>query len=357
MTNALPTAGSSRSGEDSYCNVKFYHKLRANSGKYILYWYNLILTCGSIHETRTRRGLTPLDGTLPYIGEAFALLTAVAWAFAVILFKKSGETVHPIGLNLFKDLFALVLFLPTMWLFGETLWRDAPAAEYGLLLASGALGIGLGDTFFFKSLNLLGAGLTAVVDCLYSPFIIALSLPVLAEKLTPLQGAGAALVVAAVLVASLEWRKGLISRRELAWGIFYGILGLAAMAVGIVAIKPLLERSPLLWATEIRVIGGVAALAVILSLHRGRRAILSSVLSARGRGYMLGGSFVGAYLAMALWLAGMKYTQASIAAALNQTANVFIFIFAALLLHEPITRRRTLGIILGFAGAILVSFG
>ena len=283
----------------------------------------------------------------------------MVWAFAVILFKKSGESVHPIGLNLFKDLFALVLFLPTMWLFGETLWRDAPAAEYALLLASGALGIGLGDTFFFKSLNLLGAGLTAIVDCLYSPFIIGLSLLFLGERLSVLQGIGAALVVAAVLAASLQWGKGLLSRRDLAWGITYGVLGLATMAVGIVMIKPLLERSPLLWATEVRVAGGAAALAVILLFHRRRRAIVSSVISTskRGWGYMLGGSFMGADLAMALWLAGMKYTHASVAAALNQTANVFIFIFAALLLREPISRRRTLGIVLGFAGAVLVSFG
>ncbi len=129
------------------------------------------------------------------------------------------------------------------------------------------------------------------------------------------------------------------------------------MAVGIVMIKPLLERSPLLWATEIRVIGGVAALAVILLFHKQRRVILSSVASSRGRRYMVGGSFVGAYLAMVLWLAGMKYALASVASALNQTANVFIFIFAALLLREAITRRRTLGIVLGFLGAILVSFG
>ncbi len=298
-----------------------------------------------------------MAGTIPHLGEAFALLTAVAWAFAVILFKKSGETVHPIGLNLFKDLFALALFIPTTWLFGEALWRDAPASEYLLLLASGALGIGLGDTFFFKSLNLLGAGLTAIVDCLYSPFIIGLSLLFLAERLSALQVVGAALVVAAVLAASLEWRPGLIGRRDLALGILYGVLGLASMAVGIVAIKPLLERSPLLWATQVRVVGGIAALAVILLFHPRRRAIASSVVATRGWGYMLGGSFAGAYLAMVLWLAGMKYAQASVASALNQTANVFIFIFAALLLREPITRRRTLGIILGFAGAILVSFG
>jgi drug/metabolite transporter (DMT)-like permease len=280
-----------------------------------------------------------MEGTVPYVGEVLALLTAIAWAFAVVLFKKSGETVHPVGLNLFKDVFALILFLPTMWLFGETLWRDVPAAEYALLLAS------------------LGAGLTAIVDCLYSPFIIGLSLLFLAERLSSLQGVGAALVVAAVLVASLEWRAGLISRRDLGWGIFYGVLGLAAMAVGIVMIKPLLERSPLLWATELRVIGGVAALGVILLFHRQRRAILSSVASSGGRRYMVGGSFVGAYLAMALWLAGMKYALASVASALNQTANVFIFIFAALLLREAITRRRTLGIVLGAAGATLVVLG
>ena len=298
-----------------------------------------------------------MDGTVPYLGEGFALLTAVTWAFAVILFKKSGEAVHPIGLNLFKDLFAMVLFVPTLWLFGETLWRDAPASEYLLLLASGALGIGLGDTFFFKCLNLLGAGLTAIVDCLYSPFIIGMSMLFLAERLSVLQGVGAALVVFAVLAASLEWRQGLISRRDLVVGISYGVAGLAAMAVGIVMIKPLLERSPLLWATEVRVVGGVAALAVILLFHRQRRAIVSSVVNTRAWGYMLGGSFTGAYLSMALWLAGMKYASASVASALNQTANVFIFVFAALLLREPITYRRTVGIVMGVAGAMLVSFG
>ncbi|HUU55872.1 MAG TPA: DMT family transporter, partial [bacterium] len=243
-----------------------------------------------------------MDGTVPYLGEGFALLTAVAWAFAVILFKKSGETVHPIGLNLFKDLFAMVLFVPTMLLFGEALWRDVPASEYVLLLASGALGIGLGDTFFFKCLNLLGAGLTAIVDCLYSPFIIGMSMLFLAERLSVVQGVGAALVVFAVLAASLEWRQGLIGRRDLVVGISYGVAGLAAMAVGIVMIKPLLERSPLLWATEVRVVGGVAALAVILLFHRRRRGIVSSVVSTRGWHYMVGGSFAGAYLAMALWL-------------------------------------------------------
>jgi len=298
-----------------------------------------------------------LDGTIPHIGEALSLLTAILWAFAVILFKKSGETVHPLALNLFKNLFALILILPTMWLFHETLAHNAPASDYALLLLSGVIGIGIGDTFFIKSLNLLGAGLTAIVDCLYSPFIIGLSILWLGEGLTALQAVGAALVVSAVLTASLERGKSQISRRNLAWGIIWGVLAHAAMAIGIVMIKPLLERSPLLWVTEVRLFGGVVILCIILLFYPARRAILSSIISRRGWRYTVSGSFVGTYLSMILWLAGMKYTQASIASALNQTSNIFIFILAALLLREPITARRVLGILLAFIGAALVSFG
>jgi len=60
---------------------------------------------------------------------------------------------------------------------------------------------------------------------------------------------------------------------------------------------------------------------------------------------------------MVLWLAGMKYTLASIASALNQTSNIFVFTFAALLLREPINLQRVIGILLGVSGALLVTFG
>src|SRR4030042_3975119 len=124
-----------------------------------------------------------MNSAVPYLGETLALLTAVAWAIAVISCKRSGETVHPIALNVFKNILALVLFLPTLPLFGESFFHDAPTGDYLLLLASGALGIGLADTLYFMSLNRLGAGLSAIVDCTYSPFVIALSIVWLGESL------------------------------------------------------------------------------------------------------------------------------------------------------------------------------
>jgi drug/metabolite transporter (DMT)-like permease len=298
-----------------------------------------------------------VDGAVPYLGETLALVTAVTWAFAVILFRKSGETVHPVFLNLFKNLLAIALFLPTMWILGETLTRHAPATDYLLLLLSGALGIGIGDAMFFKSLNEIGAGLWSIVACLYSPFIIVLSVILLGERLTVPQILGAVMIISAVL--STIQRKSSTSRvrRDLVSGIIWGVLATAATAVGIVMIKPLLERSPILWVTEVRLFGGVAVLVLITLFHPSRRRILFSNFSPSAWGYTVAGSLLGAYLAMFFWLAGMKFTQASVAAVLNQTSNMFVFVFAAIFLREPITRQRTIAIVLAISGAFLVYFG
>ncbi|OQX23060.1 MAG: hypothetical protein BWK80_27945 [Desulfobacteraceae bacterium IS3] len=293
--------------------------------------------------------------SIPYQGEVFSLLTAVVWAWGVILFKKSGETVHPIALNFFKNILASLLILPTMYAFGGTLDVPVSAKEYLLILASGALGIGIADTLFFKSLNLLGAGLSAVIDCLYSPCVIGLSVLWLGERLTFFQGIGVVMIVSAVLTAAS--RKGnQISRENLRLGILYGALAISLMAVGIVIVKPLLNQLPVLWLSEVRLTGGLITLSIMLALHPERRSILSSFTPGKDWKYLLSGSFLGTYLALVLWLAGMKFTQVSIAAALNQTSNIFIFIFAAVFLHEAVSLQRVIGIFLGVAGTLLVTF-
>jgi drug/metabolite transporter (DMT)-like permease len=294
---------------------------------------------------------------VPYLGEILSLLCAIVWALAVILFRKSGEKVHPLALNTFKNLVATVLLIPTMWLFNEALFSPAPLNVYVLLLLSGALGIGIGDTLLFMSLNSLGAGLTGIVVCMYSPFIICLSVLFLAETLTWLQIAGAVLIVSAILVATLEKRKKSMRRNNLIIGTILGVLASAAMAVGIVMIKPILNETPIVWAMLIRLFGGIIVLLIIFLVIPKRKILVQSLITTKKWTYTISGSVIGAYLAMIIWLAGMKYTQVSIASALNQTSTIFIFIFAGMFLKEPIDLKRTIGISLAFAGSLLVFFG
>lgn len=285
------------------------------------------------------------------------MLTALVWASAVIMFKRSGERVHPVALNSFKNLLAWVLLIPTAWIMGESLLRSVPASEYIMLIISGALGIGISDTLFFKSLNRLGAGLSAIVDCLYSPSIIFLSMLWLGETLTWLQIMGAVMIVSAVLTAIGEKNGNHLSRSDMFWGVTWGASAMLIMAVSIVSIKPILSNAPLLWVTEIRLTGGILSLLVVLAFHPSRRKIIGSMKKTNRWTYTILGSFTGAYVSMMLWLGGMKYANVSIAAALNQTSNIWIYIFAGLFLKETLTRGKTIGIILGVAGTLLVTYG
>ena len=289
-----------------------------------------------------------------HLGEAAALIVAFTWAIAVILFKKSGESVHPLALNLFKNSLAFVLMIPTLIFFGKSYPSELSSGEIYLLLLSGALGIGLSDSMFFRSLNLLGAGLSAIVDLLYSPFIIGLSILWLGESMNPMQIVGTVMIISAVLTAIRIKGSPNLSRHDLIWGLFWGIMAMATMALSIVMIKPILDKTALLWVTQFRIVGGMAVLIIIFGFTPKRKEYLATLIHDKGRIYTWTGSFMGAYLAMILWITGMKFTQASIAAALNQTSNIFIFILAAIFLKEKITISKGVGIIIGAAGAMMV---
>ncbi len=293
----------------------------------------------------------------PYLGQTLALLCAVFWAIAVIFFKKSGETVHPIGLNLFKNLLAMILIIPTMMVFRETFFRPIPFSEYAIFLISGILGMAIGDTLFFMSLNRIGAGLTAIVGYMYSPSIILFSVLFLKESLNLLQIVGVILILSALLSTTQIKLPKNLSRKGLLIGLLWGTLASIATAIGIVLIKPMLGKTPLLWATEIRLLAGFISLSIITLFLPSRKRIITSIFTTKGFGYTIGGSFFGAYLALIVWIGGMKYTQASVAAPLNQISNIIVFILAAMILKEPITFRRILAVIIAFGGAILVFLG
>lgn len=291
-----------------------------------------------------------------YFGESLALGSALAWAFAVIFFRISGKTVHPLSLNLFRNILACILVVLTMLVLGKPILAKIPVKNYGFMLLSGVLGITLSDTLFFASLNRLGAGLVAIVDCFYSPSIIVLSLLFLGERMSALQLVGVALIISAVLSISQKKHEASIPHRDFYLGIVLGILAMFTMAVGIVMIKPLLKEVPLLWALLMRLLGAILSLVIILLFHPRCRLLLSPLLSLQNWKSMVPGSILGSYFGLILWMAGMKYTFASIVAALSQLSAIFIFILAFIFLEEKVTPWRIAAIILAFVGAFLASF-
>ncbi|MBP7870203.1 MAG: DMT family transporter [Candidatus Saccharicenans sp.] len=296
--------------------------------------------------------------TIQYSGEWLALASAVVWAIAVILFRKSSLTVHPIGLNLGKNLLGLVLIVLTSLITGASLWPEIPARTTWLLLLSGFLGIALSDTLFLWTLKLLGASLTAIVDSVYTPFVIILSFIFLGERLNWHQLAGVALIVLAIIIitrSQSDNHDGPVSRHNFILGIILGNVAMALVAVAVIIIKPVLNEVPVVWATGIRLAGGTLPL-VLLPLIPKFRYMFTPLLKLSNWKNLAPASFLGTYLSLLFWIGGIKYAFASITAALSQLSTIFVFVLAALFLKEKATRTRIIAVLMAFLGAFLAIY-
>src|SRR5215831_7403474 len=286
-------------------------------------------------------------------GEVLSLACAVSWAFVLILFRHTGQSVHPFALNLFKNAIAFALFIPTILLWYGLQRPEMATADFGRLVLSGFLGLGVADTLVFTSLNVLGAGVMAIVECLYSPFVILFSLVWLGETLLRVQELGCALVIAAVFMASITINVHGVPRRDIRRGIAVGVTAIILIAAGVVVAKPALNHTPLLWAIESRYLGGLVGVLAFRPFLKGKVGKIPQL--APNEWFAVFGSAFAAYLQMILWLGGMKYAQASIAAVLNQTATIFTIALAAVILHEPITRVRIGAAALTMTDVVLIT--
>lgn len=325
-------------------------------------------------------------------GEILALLCAVVWASAVVMFKRVGERVPAFQLNLFKNALGTLCFMATIilvialvrpessgvsgtglagWLTEYGLapaWAPMSWRDFGLLCLSGIIGITIADTMLLHALQLLGAGRMAVVDCLYTPSMILCAVLMLSDRPTAGQLAGAVLVVSGVLVVGFQPGDGR-TRAQVRQGIAFGAGSMLLMAFALVLVKPMLQTMPLLQFTWLRLAAAVVA-AVVFLAATGRLREMAWVRDAGGGTrdagsgmrdagfgvpwhWLILGSWLGAYLGMGLWIAGFKFAGVTTVAVLNQTSVFFILILATVFLKETLTMRKVLGMCLGASGVLM----
>jgi drug/metabolite transporter (DMT)-like permease len=291
------------------------------------------------------------------MGSAFALACAFFWAFAVILFKKAGESFSPIALNIYKSVVAMALIGLTMFLMGLPFFPDAAPRVWWVLSLSGILGITLADIFYFFALNRLGAGMVAVVECLYLPGVLGFSYILLGERMGISGVIGSILVLSAILVGAAPLKNSepvTMRTGPNMWGLCAGILSMMFMALGIVIAKDVLNQADVFWATFVRVAAGLIGLVPIVLCHPERMRFARELKFSKAWLNAFPATVSGNYIALVLWVAGMKYTTASRAAVLNQMSTIFLFILATVWLKEKMTAQRLAAILLAVAGAYLV---
>ncbi|MFO0680807.1 MAG: DMT family transporter [Sandaracinus sp.] len=289
---------------------------------------------------------------MQWIGDAMAVGCGLAWAIAVLTFRRAHD-IEPVALNLFKNTLATLMLLPTMWIAGVRFDLARDAGDWGLLALSGVLGLAIADTLFLAGLRRIDASVAALADCAYAPTVLLLSITVLGEPMRLGLFVGAPLVVLGLVIVAWKPREGAATKPVDVRGVLLAVAGVVTTAIGVVLARPALGRSELLEATTIRLAAGSISLFAFEALSgRGKRA-LSLFRPQPAWRFALPATFFGTYVAMIFWLGGMKYGTASRAALLNQSGAIWVLVLSRFA-GEVIPMRRWAGAAIALAGVVVV---
>lgn len=249
-----------------------------------------------------------------------SLAAALAFSFAAMLISGLQGRVGPFQLGRWQMGLAFLMTAAASLTFGG--WRGVTGDQFAYLAASSAAGIMLASTTYFAAIHAAGPRITAVLFSLASPFGLILGYAFLGEIVSPLQGAGIALILAGILLAVMVADPGDRPTKPLWQGAVLGIITSLGQAAGTLLARPAMATGVEPF-TAMAIRSGLGALffIMLMSLPFARAARLPDVRSL----WTIGGSaFLGIFLGMSLMMAALSTGQVGIVATLTSTTPVLI---------------------------------
>ena len=205
------------------------------------------------------------------IGILSAFGAAISWTYACFIWRSQTETYKSIDINIVKNIIAFLIFLPAF--INISALNDLKSIIS--LLLSGVIGIGLGDTFYIKSLEVIGTRRTLSIESL-SPLLAALSGEIFINENLAFKSYLGIVIISISLFVLLRQRTNLLvnniktikEENNLKIYIFPLLSVLCAVLGGLLSRMVFLGRdlSPF-QTTEIRLLGAIIFLITIKSFR------------------------------------------------------------------------------------------
>ena len=290
--------------------------------------------------------------------EYLALAAATCWALGSLMSAQASTQLGAFYFTRWRMLCAgSILWCISLSSGG---WASLTLSSNTVLVLSGAIGIFIGDTALFASMNRLGPRRAGVLFATHSLFSVILAYLFLGETQWGWTLVGSSMLISGVMVAILfgkrkaEQHAWEANQSQLKSGIALGLLSALCQAVATLMLKPLMETD----------IDAVSASAVRMTtaflLHQ-----LIFMLGVRvARAYLpmtkqvfllvLGNAALSMVLGMTLLLYALRYGDAGMVAILSSVSPVVVLPLLWLVYKRSPAWGAWLGAALTVAGTVLI---
>ena len=229
-----------------------------------------------------------------------------------------------------------------------------PRLHPGLLLLP-VIGISgaLSYLAFYRALELGPIALVSPIAAGYAAIVIALSLAFLREHVAALALAGAATIIAGVVLASTDLRKLPTEERRARGGIFFAVLAMVGFGVGAFLIAVFARDTGWFGTIYLSRLGSAATLGAILAV-RGGRDLRAAGAKRVGPAFGIGILDIAGF---ALYARGAEVGRVSITAAASVIYPLIPILVGVSYLRERPAPSQWVGVAAVGAGLVLLTLG
>jgi drug/metabolite transporter (DMT)-like permease len=251
-----------------------------------------------------------------------------------------------------------------------------PPRQTLLFVASGLIGLTLGDAALFEALYILGPRRVSLLGAI-APVVVALaSVPLLGERVTPVAVAGMALALGGVAWVVAERPGDGEAHGSVARGVLMGVLAAAGQGLGAICAKAGLGDAPAhtwlgtfaaadggavsvtpLEGTLLRMFAGCAGM-LVWAAARGRFGELArSTRDGRAMGLAAAGAVFGPFVGVWLSLYAFKHTsQTAVAQTIISFSPVLVIVIGRAVHGERPSARAWVGSLGAVCGVAVLAF-
>jgi DME family drug/metabolite transporter len=295
------------------------------------------------------------------IGELAALGAAVSWAIAPLLYRKALSNTKPLSANIVRCATNAGVLVAVFLLLGQAgVLATLPLWVIVVVIVSGLVGLGIGDTLYMVALKTIGVSRAVPLATSYPLFSLVWAVFLLGQPLSALALVGAAVILLGIWLLSME-KNGAASgvkRKTVWWGVVAGLATAVAWSVSLtlmdVAVTP--QTVSGLSANYALVTVRIAAMAVVL--------LALAPLLDRDHGFLKISRrtvvllCIGGLIANGLGWLLMNYSFLNIpetqAVPISSTSPLFAALAGFLFFQEKATLRSILGAVAVVAGIVLI---